>query len=59
MSLYVPPYTWYFYGEGTLQLPLLTSATGAKGRFAYNTTNDRPVFHNVSEWRYWTGLSGW
>lgn len=49
-----------FYGSGEIQYPLLTSApTGAKGRFVYNSANDRPVFKNVSEWRHWTGLSGW
>lgn len=49
-----------FYDTGELQYPLLTSApTGAKGRFAYNSTNDRPVFKNASAWRHYVGVSGW
>jgi len=48
------------YGTGELALPLLTSApTGAKGRFAYNSTDDRPVFKNVGAWRHWVGVAGW
>ena len=52
--------SFMFYTTGELKYSLLTSApSGAKGRFAYNSTNDRPVFHNASAWRYWTGLAGW
>lgn len=49
-----------FYDTGELAFPLLTSApAGAKGRFAYNSTNDRPAFHNVGAWRHWIGLASW
>ena len=52
--------TFYFYDTGEIQYPLLTSApTGAKGRFAYNSSDDYPAFRNASAWRHYVGLAGW
>lgn len=53
-------YTWDFKSTGCFELPTLDSAPAAtQGEFAYNATNDRPTFRNVSAWRHWVGVASW
>ena len=52
---------WFIFRDhGTFVIPALASApAGWQGSFAYNETDDRPCFYNVSAWRHWVGVAGW
>ena len=55
-----PTKSFTLFGTGALGLPPITDApSGYQGLFAYNSSDDRPTFHNVSAWRHYLGVAGW